>query len=147
MPPASRGLQREPAPIWRCAAFPARALAMRPRFAGKAPSCSLQQMHRVRSGLPPSLALHLNGAKAPAGAHLDDVPTQIVAETTVLADTTTKRRRPGMTQFTWMAAGALVLFLVIGGQRLFVAVENTVVGHHKIIVDVHQDESSQRAVL
>ncbi len=58
-------------------------------------------------------------AKPVADAPTDDVPTQIMDKMTLAAVPTTTRRRPLMTQFTWMAAGALALFLVIGGQRLF----------------------------
>lgn len=54
----------------------------------------------------------VSAVRPAANAPMDDVPTQIV-------DKTTTRRRPLMTKFTWMAAGALALFLVIGGQRLF----------------------------
>ncbi len=54
-----------------------------------------------------------------AGGAVEDARTQQVERTTVLERTSTTLARPSMMQLTWFAAGALVLFLVIGGERFF----------------------------
>lgn len=48
-----------------------------------------------------------------------DAPTQRAEQTLVLERPPATPVRPWMTQLTWMAAGALVLFLVIGGQMMY----------------------------
>lgn len=51
------------------------------------------------------------------GESVDDPLTQR-ADKTLLLDRS-PAPRPGMTQLTWMAAGALVLFLAMGGQQVY----------------------------
>ena len=53
------------------------------------------------------------------GESAADPPTQRAAKTLLLERSLTPAARPGMTQLTWMAAGALVLFLVMGGQQVY----------------------------
>ncbi|MCE9641468.1 MAG: protein kinase [Betaproteobacteria bacterium] len=53
------------------------------------------------------------------GESADDPPTQRAAKTLLLERSLTPAARPGMTQLTWMAAGALVLFLAMGGQQVY----------------------------
>ncbi|MBI4190586.1 MAG: protein kinase [Betaproteobacteria bacterium] len=64
-------------------------------------------------------ALPTASAAVPAtgNAH-EDAPTQRVEKTTLLEGRPTDKR-PSMAQLTWFAAGALVLFLVIGGEQFF----------------------------
>ncbi len=57
---------------------------------------------------------------APASVNVGaKAPTQRVDKTVLLDHTSTTRTRPSMTQLTWFAAGALALFLVIGGEQFF----------------------------
>ena len=53
---------------------------------------------------------------------LADAPTQRIERTTALETTQIKAQRPSMGQMTWFAAGALALFLVIGGGQFFARV-------------------------
>ncbi len=65
---------------------------------------------------PPPTAAVL--AEAGAGAPVDGL-TQRIEKTLLLESTAASTNHPSLTQWTWMAAGALVLFLVIGGQQMF----------------------------
>lgn len=55
-------------------------------------------------------------AAAGAGSATEDAPTQRVEKTTPIES---RLKRPSMAQLTWFAAGALALFLVIGGEQFF----------------------------
>ena len=59
------------------------------------------------------------GSTPAAGIGVEDAPTQRMDAPSLRDRTTTSRRRPSMTQMTWFAAGALALYLVIGGEQFF----------------------------
>jgi serine/threonine protein kinase len=53
-------------------------------------------------------------------SEVDDAPTLRADTTTLSRDSSvTSARRPWMSQMTWMAAGAVVLFVAIGGLKLY----------------------------
>jgi serine/threonine protein kinase len=53
------------------------------------------------------------------GESTDDPPTQRASKTLLLERSLASAASPRMTQLTWMAAGALVLFLAMGGQQVY----------------------------
>ena len=58
----------------------------------------------------------------PAAADPDEeMPTQIIEKSTVIERDSVGNRKPSMLQLTWFAAGALTLFLVIGGVQMLTA--------------------------
>ena len=66
---------------------------------------------------PPSpLAYAVESTKA---GSINDVPTLRPGAATLFDATTVVPRRPWMSQMTWMAAGAVVLFVLIGGIQVY----------------------------
>ena len=53
------------------------------------------------------------------GDEVEDAPTLRASKTLLMDRSPALAPKPWMTQMTWMAAGALVLFLVIGGRQLY----------------------------